>query len=225
MPVGSKKRRCVSLVQYRCPRLKSTKCDQSQPACSRCVRLKIACIGSGERRYKFKQEMIVSITAKVHAAQAFESSFSGLSPTLSNEATRAIGGFISILDVTDPRYDLVCYGGFLKDIPRRLGTNRALDASVDALTSAFSSLYTREHSSAALATYGHAVYVLRICLDDPSMARSVETLCAIYFIMICQVSIAFDQLDCLILTASPGLDGTAWRSFSKPRRGPCEHIE
>lgn len=100
--------------------------------------------------------------------------------------------FVSALEVTDLRYNLTCYGGFLKGIPRRLGTNDALDASVGALTSAFSSLHTRRQSPETLARYVHALKTLRIILDDPAKARAANTLCAMYLIMICQVSAAFD---------------------------------
>ena len=125
---------------------------------------------------------------KIEAAQGPVSTIRGLSRTPSNETTIAASAFISTLEVTDVRYDLAWYGGFLKDIPRRLGTNDALDASVSALTSASSTLHTRQRSVEMLARYVHALKTLRVCLDDPVKARTANTLCAIYLIMICQVS-------------------------------------
>lgn len=94
--------------------------------------------------------------------------------------------FVSTLEVTDLRYDLAWYGAFLKDIPRRLGSNDALDASVSALTVAHPSLHTRQKSPEIFVKYGKALKALRTCLNDPIKARTVETLCAIYLIIICQ---------------------------------------
>jgi hypothetical protein len=94
---------------------------------------------------------------------------------------------ISGLEVKDPRYDLACYGIFLPKIPQRLGTHPALDASASALVCAYPAVYSRQPSREALTRYGHALRVLRISLDNPSSENIVETLCAIYFLLICQV--------------------------------------
>lgn len=115
----------------------------------------------------------------------------GLPRPPSNETTIVASAFVSALEVTDLRYNLTCYGGFLKGIPRRLGTNDALDASVGALTSALSFLYTRRQSPETLAKYIHALKTLRISLDDHAKARTANTLCAMYLIRICQVSVVF----------------------------------
>jgi hypothetical protein len=82
--------------------------------------------------------------------------------------------------VTDVRYDLACYGGFLNQIPARLGKNPALDASVGAITAAFPSLYTQQLPPDAISRYIDALRALRT-------ANSVDTLCAIYLILVCQV--------------------------------------
>lgn len=113
----------------------------------------------------------------------------GLSRAPSNARTIVTNALVSALEVTDLRYSLICYGGFVKDIPRRLGTNDALDASVGALTSAFSSLQRRRQSPETLSRYVHALKTLRISLNDPAKAHSPNTLCAMYLIMICQVSL------------------------------------
>jgi hypothetical protein len=89
--------------------------------------------------------------------------------------------------VTDVRYDLSCYGGFLNQIPARLGRNPALDASVGALTTAFPALYTQRLLPDAISRYIDALRALRICLQDPATAKSLDTLCAIYLILVCQV--------------------------------------
>ena len=73
------------------------------------------------------------------------------------------------------------YGGFIEDIPRRIGSNEALDAVVMALMSAHSSLALHPStppviSSDSLSKYSHALKTLRIYLDDPIKAREAETL-------------------------------------------------
>ena len=117
-----------------------------------------------------------------------------LSRSPSNETTTIASAFIFTLEVKDLRYDLSCYGAFLKDIPKHLGSNIALDASVNFLTSAFSSLYTHQQSLETLSRYVKALKALRICLSDPSQVWTANTLCAIYLLLICQVRImTFNQ--------------------------------
>lgn len=94
-----------------------------------------------------------------------------------------------MLDVSDLRYDLAGCGGFLKDLPRRLGRNKALDASIGALTALFPRLYLAETSRGMLAAYVHALECLRYTLADRATAQTPETLCAIYIITLCQASI------------------------------------
>ena len=105
-----------------------------------------------------------------------------------------VSNFLSALQVTDVRFDLRIHGDFFSDIPRRLGTNEALDASVRALTTAFPSVYTHRCTPEMYRTYGEALRSLRGCLGDPAMAGSVDTLCAVYLVMICQVSTEYIPL-------------------------------
>lgn len=107
----------------------------------------------------------------------------------SSESTMMTSAFCSVLGVTDVRYNLSVYGEFLKDIPRRLGTNAALDASVGAVIATFPDVYSssRRRSVKAYEGYGHALKVLRECLNDPVQAGSVDTICAVYLILLCQV--------------------------------------
>ncbi|KAH6603563.1 hypothetical protein Trco_008338 [Trichoderma cornu-damae] len=167
------------------------------PACSRCSRLKIACVGCGQLRYKFKDQTDLqaarsSRRARSRASPSSEAgsqssgSIVGLLP--SRQAARS-GAFISLLDVTDPRYDLRCYGGWFEDLPRRLGTNEALDAAVEAMVGFYPHLRRHEQSSlsrGSLLKYVNALQALRTCLNDPHKANQAETLCAVYVLMICQ---------------------------------------
>ncbi|KAH8803622.1 hypothetical protein F5884DRAFT_837409 [Xylogone sp. PMI_703] len=165
------------------------KCDQQKPSCSRCMRLRIPCIGAGQQRYKFKQ--VHGSSSNGDNQQLLRpSSPSGLiSRSPSNEESSTIRAFIRTLEATDLRYDLCWgYGTFMREIPKRLGTNPALDAAADALTSASTYLFSGEqsHMKPAMAQYGRALKTLRACLDDPATARSPATLCAILFIWCCQ---------------------------------------
>jgi len=150
--------------------LNTSKCDQLEPSCSRCTRLQIACIGCGQQRYKFKTT--VSRSTRIQPAQGSVLTVCKVpSPIPSNEKTLIFSGFMSFLGV----------------IPRRLGTNDALDASVSALASAFPSLYTQKKTPEMLERYIFALKTLRITLHDPVKAYTSNTLCAIYLMEICQV--------------------------------------
>lgn len=135
---------------------------------------------------------------------------------------------VSRLEITDLRYDITCYGDFLRHIPARLGRNEALDASADALATTFSTLHRPQgyQTVDALTKYVKAISSLRLCLEDPAKARMPETMCSVYLIMICQVSglVVFvgdadrfragweEMMIRLRVTAK------AWHIFSKQRR-------
>jgi flagellin-specific chaperone FliS len=108
---------------------------------------------------------------------------------------------VSRLEITDLRYDITCYGDFLRHIPARLGRNEALDASADALATTFSTLHRPQgyQTVDALTKYVKAISSLRLCLEDPAKARMPETMCSVYLIMICQVSESVSDLnsDCV----------------------------
>ncbi|KAH6853191.1 hypothetical protein B0I37DRAFT_358733 [Chaetomium sp. MPI-CAGE-AT-0009] len=180
-------------------RKQKKKCDLAKPACSRCTRLRIPCIGCGEKRYKFKH---AHAAVPVPAREKPASGSTGSNPPAasanaepknlalrrapSNGLTRGTAAYIAVLKVSDLRYDLAGCGSFLKDLPRRLGRNRALDASIGALTALFPKLYTAETSRGMLAAYVYALECLRSTLADRATAQTPETLCAIYIITLCQ---------------------------------------
>ncbi|KAH7121411.1 hypothetical protein EDB81DRAFT_813902 [Dactylonectria macrodidyma] len=184
-------------------RKQKKKCDQAKPACSRCTRLSIPCIGGGQQRYKFKVQVLEQGVSPATSSSKSKSpstsppkttpradalSKPGANPLALIPASRttAIAGvFVSRLEVTDVRYDLTCYGTFLRHIPQRIGKNKALDASVDAFSTAFSHFYP-DRSVVAYSKYGQALKAVRDCLNDPSQAKTIETMCAIYLIMVVQ---------------------------------------
>ncbi|KAI9041470.1 Zn(II)2Cys6 transcription factor domain-containing protein [Aspergillus affinis] len=171
-------------------RRQKKKCDQTKPICSRCSRLNIPCIGSGQRRYKFKDQMVVwsdssaRRTTTTTTMTRWDTRDVPRSPQ--NEMTTATTAMATLLNMSDVRYEVIYYGEFLKDLPRRLGSNAVLDASVMAFTQGYSSIHTHRPSPEALSSYVHALKTLRFTLEDPAKTRTAETLCGIYLIMICQ---------------------------------------
>ncbi|MCJ1309569.1 hypothetical protein MMC25_003229 [Agyrium rufum] len=77
------------------------------------------------------------------------------------------------------------FGTYLAEVPRRLGTNAALDAAAESLVSAYA-FYCSGALTAGyhpLSKYNNAISALRHILDDPVRATSSETLCAIMMLM------------------------------------------
>lgn len=94
------------------------------------------------------------------------------------------------------------YGSFLQHVPSRLGINKALDASVIALTEAHSAVCTRSGATPrALITYSDALTTLRMTLDDINKACATETLCATMILSICEVSLGYERKKAALLTA------------------------
>ncbi|KAF7862537.1 hypothetical protein EAF04_007410 [Stromatinia cepivora] len=177
-------------------RKQKKKCDQIQPSCSRCIRLSIPCIGSGMKRYKFVSDNSTSASKPVRSRstttnQKPRSNHRSITDKQiaripSNKITAVTGAFISVLEVKDTRYDMGVYGNFLTEIPRRLGTSAALDASVNAIATSYVSIYSGEKSVETLESYGKGLKALRVALNDPKEASSANTMCAFYLMMICQ---------------------------------------
>ncbi|KLP18983.1 uncharacterized protein LW94_13398 [Fusarium fujikuroi] len=184
-------------------RKQKKKCDKAQPRCARCERLDIPCINVGKQRYKFKVQTLepgdsLSLqsidTEDDTTSSSSRSSKSPISFTQAlikvpyNKTTMVTQTLVSRLEITDLRYDITCYGDFLRHIPARLGRNEALDASADALATTFSTLHRPQgyQTVDALTKYVKAISSLRLCLEDPAKARMPETMCSVYLIMICQ---------------------------------------
>lgn len=151
------------------------------------------CVGCGQRRYKFKQGRPVAAdtptpTGLSHTRSQKSSPSPGRVPA--NALVRETGAFISLLNITDLRYDVAGFGGFLKDLPRRMGRNMALDASVNAFTTLYPVLYSENiHvSPVMLAAYVRALECLRLMLEERVTAQTPETLAAIYLVTVCQAS-------------------------------------
>ncbi|KAJ5093942.1 hypothetical protein N7456_009803 [Penicillium angulare] len=218
-------------------RKQKKKCDEKQPSCSRCIRLKLQCVGSGKQRYKFQEEkrykaiMQSGTKAVKRTSQSPNTSLSSnasQSPSSSPEAITNASEFVfkiviptkpekmqirlppespvpspstalsslaikfihTISRTTNFRYNLWwTFGTFLEDVPRRLGTNEALDRSIEALTAAHSGFCGIQRTGAtieALTKYSQALRTLRVYLDDRVHSQSSNTLCAVMVLLICQ---------------------------------------
>ena len=147
-------------------------------------------MGSGQQRYTFKhQRCVLVLSSNRHDG----SEVAQICPPPSNAQTVLAGGLIDKLKVTtDLRYHLSwTYGGYLEDIPQRLGRSEALDAAVNALVCAHSDFAGpgKEVSPMSLRKYSDAIAILRVCLNDANQASSADTLCAVTLLMICHVSV------------------------------------
>jgi hypothetical protein len=182
------------------------KCDQVQPTCLRCQRLGINCVGSGAKRFKWQIE-----TTNCNRGEGCAATTTTIVRTTSlppdynlplvRQIYRSPSNPHSVLTMTlidkvnlttesDLRYNLTwAFGGFLQDIPRRLGNNAALDAAATCLVLSHVRFSTgrRDPVPEEIKVYINALSVLRTCLDDPMVARDANTLCAVMLLLFAQV--------------------------------------
>ncbi|KAJ5089905.1 transcriptional regulator family: Fungal Specific TF [Penicillium argentinense] len=206
-------------------RKQKKKCDEKQPSCARCLRLKIPCVGSGQLRFKFQEEKYYSTRAKKQQALVWSTSGSDSSlsqassppstvtppakqrkapvarynargppespqPVPGNELSSMASAFIATIKrTTDLRYNLWwSFGLWLEDVPRRLGTNEALDRAVDALTTAHAGFSCNQAvSMETLSKYSQALRTLSVYLDDRVHAQASSTLGAVMILLMCQM--------------------------------------
>lgn len=107
-----------------------------------------------------------------------------LSPPPSSAESIIASELVSILNVTDPGFDVYCYGAVLTELPKRLGHNPALDASVAAITAATRHGPSQQMPFDGLKRYGAAIKAVQQSLMDPNLAYTSETLCSVYLLYI-----------------------------------------
>lgn len=178
-----------------CKKLTFLQCDEIKPACSRCRRLRIACNGGGQRRFKFvdpahKRPFNSSTVVSLIAANSRRLDRSLIHKPPGNESSLQLSTYLSTIKPSvNFRHNLAWnYGAFLEEIPQRLGKNKALDTAVAALVSAHSNVCCRRRATLqTLVKYSVALHALKSSLNSPHEASSSETLCAIMVLLICQV--------------------------------------
>lgn len=141
--------------------------------------------------------------------------------TLTNDLSSLANRFIKTINPsTDLRYNLWwTFGMYLEDIPRRLGTNEALDRSIEALTAAhagFCGVNRQGATVEALTSYSQALKILRVYLDDRVHAQSSNTLCAVMILLICQLFLGHTR-QCWSGHAEGAAQILKARKKSKPR--------
>lgn len=225
LAAGSKRRRFVSPARLQIVRddklSNAWKCEVTlEPPCSRCKRLRIQCVGYGERRLKFQDESQSYLAGRgKKATAATKCSPPSLSPwsnssvdtesdktrrTVINKSptnilTTLIASLAHSIDScdTDTRYSLTWnFGGFLSDVPRYLGSNKALDAAVDALVVGYNRFCISGYANAdafCLEKYSRAISSLRNCLSTIEQACEPGTLCAIMIVMLVEVCKTFSR--------------------------------
>jgi hypothetical protein len=104
------------------------------------------------------------------------------------ESTTAL--MVHKLSIKDLRYDVGwAFGPFISDIPKRLGRSVALDTATQAFVLSLPpSPHARRHpESDALESFTAALKATRLALAHPTELKSINTLCATYLLLICQV--------------------------------------
>lgn len=185
-------------------------CDDLKPACSRCQRLRIQCTGRGVLQYRFKNNFITDSAAPTPAkgstpsacpratararrrqqqAQEQQLTLRPLLPLVkapSNETTQTLASFVSILEITDPRYDLNTVSYWLADLPRRYGTNKALDMAMQTVSVAFPCFSSKKVTTEALEAYDKATKYVHLYLNDARSNVDTECMCAIFLLLVAQ---------------------------------------
>jgi hypothetical protein len=84
----------------------------------------------------------------------------------------------------------------LTGVPKRLGHSVALDAATEAFVLSLppTSHHRKHPDSSALQSYIVALEATRIALADPVQSKSIDTLCAAYFLLVCQVCLSMDPI-------------------------------
>ncbi|KAG8528370.1 uncharacterized protein KY384_007288 [Bacidia gigantensis] len=110
---------------------------------------------------------------------------------LNNSLTTLTGAFIGTVSPTiDVSYQLAGnFGGFLNEVPKRLGRNEALDAAAEALVAGYKRYRSgfREPNADLLIKHSRALTALHRCIDVPAKAKTPETLCAVMMLPICEL--------------------------------------
>ncbi|EWG53730.1 hypothetical protein FVEG_12099 [Fusarium verticillioides 7600] len=155
------------------------RCDQKQPKCGRCIRLGDECVGSGTRRFKFHQYKPDTQSTQLITPPT---------KTPSNDTTRLTAEFISLMEINDDRFGFEAYGPyFFADIPRRMGSNSALDTTTSAMIASFQAVRLRKTADKkTFSLYGKALRSLQGCLSDDNQPVMLK-LELVLMMMLCQI--------------------------------------
>jgi hypothetical protein len=161
-------------------------CDQIQPVCSRCQRRGTICIGGGLQRFIFKAHD----TGKMNPCKSRQPG-TAISQMPSSGSTKVSMSLVNKLETRHLRFEINwAHGSFMDDLPRRVGHSEALAAATEAFMLAIPCRdvsYTL--SRRRLRSYTAALTAMRLALLAPVEAYSLNTLCSVYLLWICQVPV------------------------------------
>ncbi|KAI7760627.1 hypothetical protein LZL87_009511 [Fusarium oxysporum] len=107
--------------------------------------------------------------------------------TPNNDTTRLIAEFISLMEIDDDRFGFEAYGPyFFADLPRRIGSNSALDTATSAMIASFQAIRLRKTTDKkTFSLYGKALRSLQGCLRDDKQPVMLK-LELVLMMMLCQ---------------------------------------
>lgn len=106
-----------------------------------------------------------------------------------HERTAYLLGYLLLDRRARKALPVVAQGSFYAQLPRRLGSNSALHASVACLCHIWMDLtMNRNTNSEAVALYVKGLNALQSCLDDAQTQYESETICASIILQLCEVS-------------------------------------
>ncbi|KAI9688033.1 MAG: hypothetical protein M1820_010311 [Bogoriella megaspora] len=158
------------------------------------MRLRLPCIGAGQKRYVFVDQRGPNDTQSESFAgqcrklydEKYALAITRIPPTAHVDL---VNSFVDIIKPsTNARFNLSwVFGPYLNLVPQRLGRDKALDSSVKALTKAHNTFCTDQTpTKEGLTAYSEALAAIRDTMHDPNKASTSETMCAILLVMICQ---------------------------------------
>lgn len=157
-------------------------CDQAQPTCSRCQKLSIPCVGGGMQRFIFKTHDVSKLAKSSRPDLA-------ISHMPSSPAMAVSMSLIDKIQNRHLKFEINwAHGSFLDDVPRRLSHSQALAAATEAfMLSIPCADVPHTLSRRRLRSYTSALHATRLALSNPVEAYSLNTLCAVYLLWVCQV--------------------------------------
>lgn len=159
-----------------------SQCDQVQPTCSRCQKLGIPCVGGGLQRFIFKTHDMSKLVKSSRPDLA-------ISQMPSSPAMAVSMSLVNKIQNRHLKFEINwAHGSFLDEVPRRLSHSQALAAVTEAfMLSVPCADVTLTLSRRRLRSYTSALHATRLALSHPVEAYSLNTLCAVYLLWICQV--------------------------------------
>jgi hypothetical protein len=122
--------------------------------------LKKVYVGTGQRRFIFKQEHRKG-SSKSNTRYSQSRPVVAISRTSSDELTRRTNAFITVIEFSEVRYALSNYGEPLLQLPKHMGRNQSLDAAVNTMTISYQSYRCKQRPSEAISSYVKAIHALR----------------------------------------------------------------